>query len=291
MQGQKVAHWIEKISSEQNPDDLLVGKKEYQKLSGEIFQDDKSFESRMGAFLEWYAFDRKVPGSMKTPLMNFLENKRDQLAESDQKFLESLTKSVHGIFFMTKVRDNHLRVKELFEDKDFRVNGSQKEVPFSKNDVFEGRLVPVDGNFYYTLNFCYHPPQTLKFIRRQVKAVREKEAKIFKQLKSQEKQLGKLEKQLASQTAKLDKVKRNLEAASTDVKRAKLSQERDVQQDRVKEIENQVKEAASTLERFKDSEIETNLPQRRFQLMQTLSYMSLKWERSRQIDIFDIYRD
>ena len=42
------------IPSEQ----IMIAKKEYQKTTGEIYEDDKSYNTRMVLFLEWYLLDQ-----------------------------------------------------------------------------------------------------------------------------------------------------------------------------------------------------------------------------------------
>lgn len=55
---EKLNKLIEDISQSHSMDDIYQAKKDYQAVSGEIFEDDKSYEARMGLFLEWFAFDR-----------------------------------------------------------------------------------------------------------------------------------------------------------------------------------------------------------------------------------------
>ena len=52
------------IASEQ----IMMAKKEYQKTTGEIYEDDKSYNTRMALFLEWYLLDQFKPGTRHTIL-------------------------------------------------------------------------------------------------------------------------------------------------------------------------------------------------------------------------------
>ena len=52
---------------------IMEGKKSYQKETGEIYEDDKSYNTRMALFLEWYLFDNYHPVSSKTILEILLE--------------------------------------------------------------------------------------------------------------------------------------------------------------------------------------------------------------------------
>ena len=49
-------------------DQILEAKKYYQKETGEIFEDDKSYNTRMALFLEWYLFNNYITEKSKTVL-------------------------------------------------------------------------------------------------------------------------------------------------------------------------------------------------------------------------------
>ena len=63
---EKFDRLIQEITQNQDSDDILTARKDYQKRAGEIYEDDKSYEARMGLFLEWYVFDRKKRSILKT---------------------------------------------------------------------------------------------------------------------------------------------------------------------------------------------------------------------------------
>jgi len=54
-------------SHEDRKPDLLAAKAEYFQRTGEVFEDDKQFETRMASFLDHFLFDRPRPESGKTP--------------------------------------------------------------------------------------------------------------------------------------------------------------------------------------------------------------------------------
>ena len=70
---EKIDLLIQKITQNQDSNDILEARKEYQKLAGEIYEDDRTYETRMGLFLEWYIFDHTVPGKEKSPLELFFD--------------------------------------------------------------------------------------------------------------------------------------------------------------------------------------------------------------------------
>lgn len=299
MEGADISSWVETISSELDEKQLLVAKEEYQKLSGPLFQDDKSYESRMGLFLEWYTLYYRFPHSGKIPVMEYIEKKRNQLDDAKTSELETMTHSLHGIFQVTQLSNRYIGVHELFEDKEFRVNETQGDLFFNKKDLFEGNLFSLLGNSpfpmrddnVFTGNFVYHPPTVFKFLRSKIKAIRAIEKEGANKLKIREKEVLKFQKDLQSSERLLAKIKGKIEKSNKPEKREKLEQEYREQEREQNGIREQLNQAETIHENFKTNEMGFELRARRFELMQNLSYMSLKWERSRQIDINDIYKD
>ena len=66
---------------------ILEAKKAYQKETGEIYEDDNSYNSRMALFLEWYLFDDYIVEKAQTPLETLIEENPDAW---DSEKLENL---------------------------------------------------------------------------------------------------------------------------------------------------------------------------------------------------------
>ncbi len=299
MDGADISSWVETVSREIGEEHLLAAKEQYQKLSGLVFQDDKSYEPRMGLFLEWFILYYPLPGSGKVPWREYMELKRETLDDNNIADLETMSHSLHGIFQVTHISDRHTRVNELFEDKEFRVNKTEGALFFNKNDLFEGNLFsllddslfPMRDDNAFTGNFVYHPPVVLKYIRSKIKTVRALEKESTNKLKILQKEVARIEKKSQSCEKILNKIKEKIGKSKKPEKRQKLEQENRENERALNSIREELQQAESELEHFKANEMGLELRARRFELMQHLSYMSLKWERSRQIDINDIYND
>ena len=57
---------------------ILAAKQTYQLETGTLYEDDKSYNSRMALFLEWYLCDNYAPKSSKTVLEGLLENNSEE---------------------------------------------------------------------------------------------------------------------------------------------------------------------------------------------------------------------
>ena len=121
--------------------DLLVARKEYHKYAGDIFEDDKSYESQMALFLEWYIFERIDPIHDQTVLEVIINNEKE-VSPHLLKNIRKFTSNIHGLFIIKKIRGHSIRVINLFDDEQYDVVGSSNKFYFSKGTVFEGRLLP-----------------------------------------------------------------------------------------------------------------------------------------------------
>ncbi|CCQ91571.1 hypothetical protein NITGR_730029 [Nitrospina gracilis 3/211] len=193
---------IENITQSHPMNDIYQAKKEYQAMSGEIFEDDKSYEARMGLFLEWFVFDRPINGS-ETPLHRFMENRPDEISGDEQELCEGLKASRHSLFLMKKSGKGHVVVLDLFEDEKLVVKEDEGKLFFNKEDVFEARILPFRKQYFFTENFCHHPRATYKYILSKVKPVIAEEKQDHKTLKKMNKEWFSLKKDIDGFTRKI----------------------------------------------------------------------------------------
>ena len=156
-------HLIKIATGAPYSNDLLAARKEYQKHTGEIFEDDKSYESQMALFIN--------PSNDKTVLESIVSTNKE-LPDSLAKKFNDFILNIHGLFVVKKIRANFIRVMNLFDDKKYDVVTTEKKnLYFSKNTLFEGRLLSLEGCYYFTENFCFHPEGSKKFIKSEIKII------------------------------------------------------------------------------------------------------------------------
>jgi hypothetical protein len=162
-------------SAEPRKADLLSAKAEYFRLTGEVFEDDKLFETRMAAFLDYYLLDRVSPLTQKSPARELHEQMLVSTPEDAAAF-RSFTETVHGLFELRKSVKEHVKLRELFSGKEYDVTERRHLVGLEKGDIFEARLIPFGGHLWFSAAFCYHPREALKAIRKEIKRLKKKEA-------------------------------------------------------------------------------------------------------------------
>lgn len=163
-------------STEDRKQDLLAAKAEYFHLTGEVHEDDKSFEMRMASFLDWYVFDRPNPATGRTPAQELFALRQSESPEGeDLAAWRDLTETRHGLFEVRKLGKGMLRLRELTSGKDFDVTERRQVAGLEKGDVLEARLVPHAGHLLFSSAFLYHPREGTKALLKEAKRRRKKE--------------------------------------------------------------------------------------------------------------------
>ena len=270
--------------------DVLAARKEYQKYTGEVYEDDKSYESQMALFLEWYIFDRIGTEKNQTVLEAVLAKDRENIAPKLLNILDGFIFNIHGLFTAKKIRDHSTKVINLFDNKQYEVIEPLGKLLFSKNGIFEGRILPYDNSYHFSGNFCFHPKNTEKFIRNEIKLLVSTQNKNKNELKIQTSKMNDEYKKLEKITAKVNKIKGKILNSHSEKKISELKNQ-------LSELEGSqisFKESCSLLENqisiFNKQKIILEKRTKQSQLAHKLSRMRLIWERSRHIKLEDIYR-
>lgn len=282
---------IEEITRTHRPEDIFEAKKDFQEISGKIFEDDKSYESRIGSFLEWYTFDRAAPDSGLTPLQHYLQNLDRSIDPEKKELAEAISKSIHGLFIAKKIKSDCVFVVDIMNDLKYRVLETQGSTLFNFDDIFEGRLIPYKGQFYFTDHFCYHPKATAGFIRAKVKSLNTQEKEALSREKRLLKDIAIPRKKLSKITAKIEKLNGKFAGVTKEKKIQSLKEEIAKLESPKEQLETQISDLELQLHELRTVVIEGEHRHNRFAFIRKLSYMNLKWERSRQIDVRDIYQD
>ena len=178
----------------------------------------------------------------------------------------------------------------LFDGEKYNVVESSSKFYFSKGTVFEGRLLPHEGSYYFTGNFCFHPEGSKKFIKSEIKKITSIQKSQEKKLEPQKREAKKENKKLNKTVCRIRKLQEKVQKLNDDKKISKI-------QDNLYELESiraKHEEDCSLLEKnitIFAREIYRESKSNRTQLMLKLSHMQLLLERSRNIELEDIYRD
>ena len=161
-------------SSDRFKEELLKAKAEYFAGTGEVFEDDRSFEMRMASFLDWYLFDRVLQGPGVTPARVFLDEAQG-VEPADVAIRRGLAETRHSLWEVRKLAKELIRLRDCFTGKDTDVFERRQPAGLKKGDVIEARLIPLDGRFLFSPAFCFHPPEARKVIFKELKRLKKEQ--------------------------------------------------------------------------------------------------------------------
>lgn len=282
---------VEYVTSERFSTEVFNAKTEYLKVAGEMFEDDKSFENHMTAFLEWYVLDRTLSGKTITPLELFIEENRDSLSAEQLRVYEDFLRSIHGLFEIKKIKGDVVIVNNFLDQNKYTIHENEENIFFKKNDLFEGRVMPYHQKFYFTGTFCYHPEDAHKFIKTEAKKLIKDKERLEKTLKQMNSELLVIDSNLRKMYAEAEKMKSKVDKSGRIHSDSYLEFQLKEIENKQTILENQRTEKQQQIAVWELNKIKLGCRQSREHLIQRLSYMKLKWERSRQIAVKDIYRN
>ena len=289
---QEILEQLFEFAAKSIPDEqILAAKKTYQMETGILYEDDKSYNSRMALFLEWYLFNNCAPKSSKTVLEVLLENNSEECNTDKLKIYKSISKSIQSLFLIQKVHEDRVKAINLFNDEIYLVQEKDSRLIFKENDIFQGRIIYFQKYFHFTGNFCFHPEKSHKYIRYEIKLIAKSLNQHKKDLAKTEKTLLKANTKLTRHELKIENLNEKLHNINSENKVAKLNQKLKLL---VEEKETQIRtiqELRNEVSFIKNDKIKIEGNKQINTLINRLAYMNLKWERSRQIDITDIYNN
>jgi hypothetical protein len=156
-------------------DDIVHAKQEYfAQTGGEVHEDDRSFESRLQGFFNWYLFDRRRGGV--TPAQRFLQDRGAATKAADKEVLMGFTQTRLALYeyrgrkgLILGPKKGQVRVRDAITRKVFDVTERRQMHGLEIGDLFEARLVPVGGTWHFSTSFTYHPREMTPFIAREIK--------------------------------------------------------------------------------------------------------------------------
>jgi len=269
---------------------LLAARQEYQKYVGDIFDDDKSYENQMALFLEWYIFDRIEPAHDQTVLELIINDGKGKTLDP-LKNINVFISHIHGLFIIKKIKDHSIKAINLFDNEQYNVVEPSGKFYFSKNSIFEGRLLTYENSYYFTGNFCFHPEGSKKFIKSEIKKIFSLQKINVKELKLQNIKLKNENKKLNKTISLIEKLQEKIQKSNSEEKIFTIK--KDLSE--LESIKKKQEESYSLLKQkiniFTHEKIIRERQSIQTRLMLKLSSMRLILERSRNIEVKDIYKN
>jgi len=163
---------IDHFTGSQYKDEIARAKKDFFGPTGSFEEDNEQFEAKMSLFLDWNIFDRNLSDVGLTPIESIKEIGSLRLEDSDKGNLESLLNPVHSVFEFIKIKNQNVYLKDLIHRKKYIIEDSNVLVGFTRDELFEARLIPVGKSYQFSSGFCFHPLEAKKYILKEIKKIK-----------------------------------------------------------------------------------------------------------------------
>ena len=269
---------------------LLAARQGYKKYTVDVFDDEKSYENQMALFLEWYIFDRIESAHNQTVFELIIKNGKGATLDL-LKNINVFISHIHGLFIIKKIKDHSVKAINLFDNEQYDVVEPSGKLYFSKNSIFEGRLLTYKNSYYFTGNFCFHPEDSKKFIKSEIKKIFSLRKINVKELKLQNVKLKNENKKINKTISLIEKLQEKNQGLNSEKKTLEIKNDLS----ELESIKEKQEENYSLLKQkiniFTHEKITHESKSIQTQFMLKLSSMRLLLERSRNIEVKDIYKN
>jgi hypothetical protein len=159
-------------TAEPRKEELLTARRAHFERCGEPHEEDRTYEPRMTGMLDFYLYDYRPEGDGRSTVERFLEAEAGALPEAEVAAYRDLAGTIHGLFEVRKIRDGKIVLRDAFTAADHEVTERRQVAGLDKGDVLEARLLPHEGNLYFSGAFLYHPREARKQILAEVKRLK-----------------------------------------------------------------------------------------------------------------------
>ncbi len=171
---EKLLTWA---TGDERKEDLLAARRHFFDLHGEPNEEDKSFETRMNGMLDYYLYEVRPPDSSETTIELYMRAMGQQLTTDELAAYRLLSRSVHGLFEVKKIREGEVRLREAFTDVLYEVTERRHMIGLEKGDLLDARLLPFDGRLFFSGAFLFHAREVRKSILAEVKRLKKEAGK------------------------------------------------------------------------------------------------------------------
>ena len=160
---------IESFTNKNFAAELHASKNFYFDMNGMPYEELHSFESRMNSFLEWFILD-KINEKLAKRIIDFLiEDSSHKFTEDEIKGLKSLDNNIHSVFLTRKIKDNTVKVIDLFSKEKYTVVQEGAKLTMNIDELLTARIVKYNDEYFFTRTYSPHPFEAYKFIKQRIK--------------------------------------------------------------------------------------------------------------------------
>ena len=163
---QKIEEVLASFNKEEHVQALLEAKKIYFDLTGEIHQDEESYESKMQRFNDWYLFSYTNEKKSKPAIFEYFEN------NNDTKLKEALEQSRNSIFEFSKTSfRKQFILRDLISKEKVTLAKEHPTIGVIHSDYFSGRVVTFEENSYLIPSLTLYPQEVKNAVSKYAKRI------------------------------------------------------------------------------------------------------------------------
>lgn len=147
-------------------------RQEFFSLSGTVHEENREYTDRINLFLDWFVFERSLEDEDMTPLNMYLFDHGKDMPEEEKKMFEGMRSSVLGLFIVKKLREDSVKVRDLFTDKSYNVDDDYILSFAHKGDIFQSRIITIGKKNIFGVGFCFHNPGSESYTRSEIKKIK-----------------------------------------------------------------------------------------------------------------------
>jgi len=178
-------------------DELVSARAEFFKDTGEVRSDEPTFDAWMDAFVDWYLCERPL-SALGTPVERFMKERQGVVPQEELMLYQAFRNTRRSLFKLEKVADGTLGVKDLLTDERLAISERRKPLGVNNGDLFDARILPVDGLWFFTGVPLFHPQECRRQVMRVVAHAR----------KQTPQEMPRVLKELAIRRLRVDRYKR-----------------------------------------------------------------------------------
>lgn len=152
--------------------EMPEARREFLATTGEVLEEDPSFEVRMVSFLDWFFFERPLNSGRLTPLELLLDS--NALSEEDRAVCRQFSGNIHSLFLVRRATDTRVTLQDLFTRKRYQVSLTESDVvpAFRLHQLVQGRIIPLNGEYFFSPALFFHPREAIRPVEREIKRLK-----------------------------------------------------------------------------------------------------------------------
>lgn len=162
---------MEHFTSPQYTEEVSEARRDFFDRAGFFDELSADFEMKTAQFMDWYLFVRRLARNDMRPIDVAMEKSEYPISDELLPYYKNLQNSRHSLFEFLKLKSEDVYIRDIFSNYRYVIRKSPFTLGFSKDELFEARLIPHEESFVFSRSFCLHPPQVTRFIFKEVKKI------------------------------------------------------------------------------------------------------------------------